>query len=883
MAKASPALQVFSAGELSENMDGRTDIEKYPHGCHVMENFQATVQGPAMRRPGTVYVGTVKDQTTRTWLRRFQPSATSSFQVEFGDHYCRFYTNHAQVPISALTGAWVLGAGYAVGATVSYAGRGYSCLVANTASSSNSPAHATFWHDMGAYSATMAYEIYSPYGAADLINSDGAFALQLEQSADVMYCTGAGLPPYKLEHFDTAVWTFVQYAPIDGPFQDQNSSNIALYIFSTITAGNSVPVYNIRATKPLFSATDDSSGGSAFARLLRLDVQYFNVKPWSGNEAVTLGALRRFNGNTYLALNSATTGPNVPTQTKGSQWDGATGVEWLYQDSGYGIGKIIQYVDSQNVQVQVTSSAQLDQAYNFPLDVFGTVKTITGVSLANPCVVTAVAHGFSVGDPVFITGVNGTTQINDRMFVISAVAANTFTLSGINSSTWNAYTSGGTAIKNATLRWQLGEWSDTSGYPTAVGFDSSDRLFFGGGIKLWGSVPGSYESHTQDFNGQVTTDAAINVACTAQEVSSIVWIRAANVLLIGTNGGEFGLGPITTTTPLGPDNVRIVRQSFNRCRAMDAKLIGTSVFYVQRAGKRVMAMDYNFYIDKYESTNLNRMAQFITRPYIFDWTWCQEPFQTLWCARADGQLLGFTFDREDQVTGWHRHLLGGDGIVESVSSIADDDSSHDELWMIVRRTINGVTTRYIEYIHEEYQREFGQSSAFYVDAGITYNGVPTTTITGLSHLEGQSVAILLDGGVHPVQTVTGGAITLQYAGSVANVGLPYTSKLVTMRIDAGQDTGTAQGKTKRIAIATIRLLDSLPGYIGMEGEVADLMMENNPAVGLSTPAPFITGDIPQMSFPGDWETDCRVQVTQPDPGPMTLVAMFPYMEGNEPQ
>ena len=878
MAKASPALQVFSAGELSTNMDGRTDIDKYPHGCHIMENFQGLVQGPAMRRPGTVYVAPVKTQSSRTWLRRFQPSSTSAFQVEFGNAYCRFFTNHAPVLIAGASN-WVTSTAYALGQSVILGGLYYSCVVAHTSGASNTPPNATFWHPMTGG----VYEITSPYSTAQLLNSDGAFALQVEQSADVMYCSGGGVPTYKLEHLDTAQWGFVQYTPIDGPFQDQNSTNIACYISSTVAASNTTPVYNVRATQAIFAPTDDNSGGNAFGRLLRLDVQYFNIKPWSGNESVTLGDFRRYNGNTYLALNTATTGPNVPTQVKGSAWDGATGVEWLYQDSGYGIGKIIQYVDSKNVQVQVSSSAQLDLAYNFPTDVFGTVKTITGLTAANPAVVTSVAHGFLVGDPVFITSVAGMTQINDRMFVISAVTANTFTLSGINSTNYTAYTSGGSAIKNATLRWQLGEWSDTTTYPTAVGFDSSDRLFLGGGTKIWGSVPGSYESHTQDFNSQVTTDTAINVSCTAQEVSSIVWLKAANILLIGTNGGEFGLSPITTTSPLGPDNVRIIRQSFNRCRAMDAKLIGTSVFYVQRAGKRVMAMDYNFYIDRYESSNLNRMAQFITQPYIFDWTWCQEPFQTLWSVRSDGQLLGFTFDREDQVTGWHRHILGGSGIVESVSSTPSPDGTHDEVWLIVRRTINGATTRYIEYMHNEYNSTDSQASAFYVDCGISYTGAATTTITGLSHLIGQTVAVLKEGGVHPNVVVSGaGTITLQTAGSAVNAGLPYTSKLVTMRIDAGQDIGTAQGKTKRVAIATIRLLNSLPGYIGMEGSTADLMQQNDPSVPLSIPAPFITGDIVQMSFPGDWEPDCRIQITMADPGPMTVVGIFPNLEGNEP-
>ena len=205
--------------------------------------------------------------------------------------------------------------------------------------------------------------------------------------------------------------------------------------------------------------------------------------------------------------------------------------------------------------------------------------------------------------------------------------------------------------------------------------------------------------------------------------------------------------------------------------------------------------------------------------------------------------------------------------------------------MIVKRTVNGVTVRSVEYLEEEYLSGNAQNTAYYVDGGYTYSGVSTTTVTGLTWLANQTCSVFVDGGVHPPVTVSaGGVATLNYAGSVVSIGYPYTSTLKTMRIDAGADIGTSQGKTKRIAIATIRLVDALPGYIGMDGHgTPDLMQLNDPAVGLNNVIPFFTGDIAQMSFPGELETDCQVVITMSDPAPMTVAGFFPYMEGSEPQ
>lgn len=787
MAKASPALVNFNAGELSPQMSGRIDVDKYNVGCNTLQNFIALVQGPAMRRSGSRYVAEVKSSANRTWLRRFEFSATQAFQLEFGDKYVRFYTNHGQLQVSGVA-AWNNAVNYSIGDLVVSGGINYYCILAHL---NHVPPNATYWYPL---TGTI-YEIPSPYAIADLTNSEGAFALRIKQSGDVLYIAGGetGYAPQTLTRVGNTNWQFAAYFPTDGPFLEQNASTTTLY--ASAVSGS----VTITASAATFAATD-------VGRLIRLDVANFNVQPWESGKAYLAGDLTRFGTMTYSAVANATSGTAPPVHLYGTAYDGKGGVQWTYQDSGYGVAQI---------------------------SAFGSSTSVTAT------VITNTADGL------------------------------------------NQLPAGVVGAPNVTTRWRLGAWSATVEYPRTVAF-FGDRLFWAGKLRVWGSVPGLYTSMAVDFNAQVTTDAAIAVILSADEVNTIVWMTAANLLLIGTQGGEFGLGAITTTSPIGPDNVHVVRQSKQRCRSVAPELIGTSILYVQRAARKVLAMDYNFYLDRYDSTNQNRLAFHITQTGLVDMAYQAEPFQVLWCVRADGQLAAYTFDREDNVTGWHRHLLGGSGIVESVSVTPAPDGLRDEVWLIVKRTINGATKRYVEFFEKHYEPGDLQSSCFYVDAGATYSGAPATTISGLGYLEGQTVSVLADGGVVTNTTISGGAISIPNAASVVQVGLPFTSKLVTMRVEAGADVGTSQGKTKRVAIGTIRLIDTLGGIFGMEDGPFDIIKNNDPAIPMGTPPLIYTDDAVQLSWPGDLEPDCRLCVQQLDPCPMTVGGLFPYMEGSEP-
>ena len=226
----------------------------------------------------------------------------------------------------------------------------------------------------------------------------------------------------------------------------------------------------------------------------------------------------------------------------------------------------------------------------------------------------------------------------------------------------------------------------------------------------------------------------------------------------------------------------------------------------------------------------------------------------------------------------------GNAIVESVASIPTD-TNEDELWMIVKRTINGTTRRYVEYLNL-FDYGTDQADASFVDSGLTYDGSSTTSITGLEHLEQESVTILAGGATHPVKSVssgavmTGGSITLDRSASKAQIGLGYTSTLQTMRVEAPGNESTSQAKTKRINEVTLRLHETVGAEVGANLSDMERIPFRSSAALMDTAVPLFTGD-KQIEFRDDFNTDGWIYVRQNQPLPLTLISIYPQITIND--
>lgn len=435
-------------------------------------------------------------------------------------------------------------------------------------------------------------------------------------------------------------------------------------------------------------------------------------------------------------------------------------------------------------------------------------------------------------------------------------------------------------VGNATYKWAFSAWGPhAGGYPTHVTF-FRERLTFARGDRVWMSVSGDYENFARKDADVVTADRSIVAQLASDQVSTVQWLAPSNGLVIGTTGPEFVMSEITTAEPLGPNNVKASPQSAFGSKNIPAIRVGAAVLFVQRSGRKVREIKYDINADAYISIDDTILANHITKTGITCMAFTLEPDSVIWCARTDGLLIGFTFNREQDVLGWHRHPLGGNGAVESVASIPSPDATRDDLWLIVRRTINGVTKRYVEFMEAPYAEGDDVADAFYVDSGATYSGVATTTITGLGYLEGQTVDVLADGASHPQAVVTGGQITLQRASTKVQVGLPCPALLQTMRIEAGASDGTAQGKTKRITRAIIRFLYTLGGKAGRDEATADRIEFRTGSDPMDSAPPIFSGD-KEVPWPAGYETEGRIMIIQDQPLPMTVAAIMPQVSTSD--
>ena len=189
--------------------------------------------------------------------------------------------------------------------------------------------------------------------------------------------------------------------------------------------------------------------------------------------------------------------------------------------------------------------------------------------------------------------------------------------------------------------------------------------------------------------------------------------------------------------------VKVIRHSTYGSEAVPPIKISNTTLFVQRYGHKLRAFTYDNNSDGYIARDLTTLASHITQSGIKEMALQQEPVPVVWCVLQNGGLVGLTYEAEQAVEAWHSHDLSG-GFVESAVTLPSENGSHDELYLLVRRVINGTERKYIEVMEEGIGvEEENTKENFFVDCGLSYHGEKAATLFGLDHLEGETVAILL--------------------------------------------------------------------------------------------------------------------------------------------
>jgi hypothetical protein len=447
-----------------------------------------------------------------------------------------------------------------------------------------------------------------------------------------------------------------------------------------------------------------------------------------------------------------------------------------------------------------------------------------------------------------------------------------------------------TLSTNASTRWAEGAWSAENGYPAASTF-YQDRLCFGGTTyqpdTVWMSGVGDYPNFGSfNLSGQITSDLSITVTTSSQQVNRIRWMRAdAANLVIGTEASEFLIAPATTAEGLSQSNLRLMEQTNYGSAAISPVRVGPTIIMVQRAGRQVRELTFSPPDDRYTAPDMTALATHITSAGVAEMAFAPEPHDLIWVVLEDGSLRTLTYDRDQGVMGWARHTLGGSGdslgnapFVESVAVIPSPDGTRSDAWLCVRWWLNGALKRCIVVVNFDRDLDGDLSDALHLDCAVTYDSTATSTITGLSHLNGVECRVIADGYVHPVRTPSGGSITLERNASVVHVGLFAPAKAETMRIEAGSANGTAQGKVKRISEVTFRVYASTGGKYGVLNRTADQfrLIDRVPS-DLLTAATALVSDDYTHTWPAGHERAGRIYFEQDVALPLNVLALFPIV------
>ena len=438
---------------------------------------------------------------------------------------------------------------------------------------------------------------------------------------------------------------------------------------------------------------------------------------------------------------------------------------------------------------------------------------------------------------------------------------------------------------SAVTTWRLGSWyidNWPAGQPTFF----NNRLVFCNTTAepnaFWCSRSNDFNSHKPTVrDGSVTDSNAVNRLITDNQVNAIFWLVVDNAdMFAGTSDGPFKIWSGSTTEAFSPTKVKVDKQTRDGAANISPSPAGDSILYVSRSTLKVRELSFSFEKDKHLSANLSLLSEHITKPGIAHVEYISEPDSLVYCILTDGSLISMTYKRDENVIAWHKQILGGTGVeVESLAAVPGIGGTFDTLYMIVKRTINSATHRYVEFLENRFEPSSltDKDDAFFVDSGLSYAGGSTSTITGLTHLEGEVVTILSEGATHANKTVSSGQITLDRATTKCHVGLGYTSKLVTLPLEAAMATGTAQGKTKRISEVLLRLYKSLGGQIGPSENNLERVLTRSGLSPMDSSPPLETGDR-ILNFNGPHERQAKVTVIHDEPLPFTLVAIGPRGE-----
>lgn len=848
--------QSFSGGEISPEMFGRIDDAKYQNGLALARNFIIEPQGPAQNRAGFRLVRATKYSNKKTRLIPFTYSTTQTMVIEMGEGYFRFHTQGATL----LSGA--------------------------------SP-----------------YEVANPYAEADL------FDIHFVQSADVLTLVHPKYQPRELRRYSATDWRLTAIS-LAAPIAAPGAPTVTSAGFTTAKYTYKYVVTAVASDGVSESAA--SSSGSVSSNLFETGCT--NTISWSAVSGATLYNVYKYQGGLYgyvgqtatvslvddnISPDMSKTPPNyddpfsktgaiisVPVATGGS------GYSISYTGGGFvsvSVEDVPETSFEQGTQVTVsdptgtgaTFSVTINPASSWDAGEYG-----SGVIPASITVTVLTAGSGYTSPSLTLRDSAGNVIANNLRYTLAPLVYNGPSLSVTDTTGKGAVlqpvVSGGAIVSvtvveggtgytapTITLSTNNGGTGATFGaavlnstgdYPAAVTYFEQRRVFGGTNYRpqnVWMTRAGT--ETTMSYSLPIRDDDRVAFRIYAREANTIRHLVPLSQMLVLTSSTEWRVTSVNSDA-ITPSNVQVRPQSYVGASSAQPQVINNSVLYAAARGGHLQELGYSWQLNGYTTGDLCiRSAHLFDGYDLIDLAYAKAPIPVLWATSTSGKLLSLTYLPEQQIGAWAQHDT--DGRFLSCAVVAE--GSEDVLYVVTGRTING---SYVQFIEQQATRRFlDQNDAFFVDCGLTYSGTATTAISGLSHLEGKTVAILADGAVHPPRTVVSGAVTLDNAASKVHIGLPITADLQTLPIAAQIDGAFGQGRLKNVNKVWLRVFKSSGIFVGPNPanltEIKQRTVEN-----YGTPPALKTQELSVMTTPA-WQDGGQVLVRQTDPLPLTVVSL----------
>lgn len=441
--------------------------------------------------------------------------------------------------------------------------------------------------------------------------------------------------------------------------------------------------------------------------------------------------------------------------------------------------------------------------------------------------------------------------------------------------------------------WRLGYWNDTRGWPTCGVFHKG-RLWLASSAahpeNVWGSEAENFQRFAPSPNAAFedgiipgpTATNAVTLVASDDQAALIRWLLPTRPMIAGCSAGEQSIKASSLDEAIGPDNATISPSSSVGAANTPPARVDNVGLFLDRTQRRLFEVAYRLQDDNVAPVDLSLHAEHIGQGApLKRIAWQRNPWRVLWACREDGQLAGCTYEREQEVVAWHRHPLGGlDAKVLDLAVIPG--VGQDDLWCVVERQIDGAPRRFLEHLANDRWASSAEDRAqwCYADSALSYDGAPVTALSGLDHLESETVTILADGAAHAAKVVMNGAIALDRAASVVQVGLGYSSVLETNNLELGNPLGAAVGRPKTLHAVTVLLFDSLGGRLGPATGRLEALLYRTAGDAMDAAPPLFTG-AKTVEWPGGWQREKRILFVQDQPLPLNLAGFVPQMQTNE--